>query len=172
MLFGISFHTLAPLYKKLFLATLGPVYTGTDPNGSVPIRVQIGFPFTLELLDLYRCGSAIRISLGSLSKVYPFGSVPVEVQCKRLERRLVQIAHETTNFTFRGKFNMILECSNSAWPFLLDNFVTIQVMDPQSLKRIQISALLMNMTAIFNSWLQCVAFFRVQRRIRQWKLAS
>ena len=65
---------------------LDPVYTGTDPNGSVPVWVQIGFPFTLELLDPYQCGSAIRTSLGSLSKVYPFGSVPVEVQCKLLER--------------------------------------------------------------------------------------
>ena len=66
-------------------SNLGPVYTGTDPNGSVPVWVQIGLPFTLDLLDPYRYGSAIRTSLGSLSKVYPFGSVPVEVQCKRLD---------------------------------------------------------------------------------------
>ena len=56
---------------------IDPVYTGTDANGSVPDWVQIGFPFILELLDPYRCGSTIRTSLGSLSKVYPFGSVPV-----------------------------------------------------------------------------------------------
>ena len=44
-------------------------------------------------------------------------------------------------------------------------------MDPQSLKRVQIFALLMNMTATFNSWLQYLVFFCVQHRIRQWKLA-
>ena len=64
---------------------LDPVYTGTDPNGSVPVWVQIGLPFTLDLLDPYRYGSVIRTSLGSFSKVHPFGSVPVEVQCKRLD---------------------------------------------------------------------------------------
>ena len=68
-----------------FNIDLDPVYTGTDPNGSVPVWVQIGLPFTLDLLDPYRYGSAIRTSLGSLSKVYPFGSVPVEVQCKRVD---------------------------------------------------------------------------------------
>ena len=66
---------------------------------------------------------------------------------------------------------MIIECSNSAKPFSFDNFVTVQVMDPQSLKRVQIFALLMNMTATFNSWLQYLVFFCVQHRIRQWKLA-
>ena len=45
-------------------------------------------------------------------------------------------------------------------------------MDPQSLKRILIFALLMNMTTAFNSRLQCVTFFCVQHRTRQWKLAS
>ena len=58
---------------------LDPVYTGTDPNGSIPVWVEIGFPFTLELLDPYRYGSAIRTSLGSLSKVCQIGSVPLEV---------------------------------------------------------------------------------------------
>ena len=84
--FSYEFHYFVAKAKLNFLSTnpiykyaLGPVYTGTDPNGSVPIRVQIGFPFTLEPLDPYRCGSAIRTKLGSLSKVYPFGSVPVEV---------------------------------------------------------------------------------------------
>ena len=62
-----------------------PVYTGTDPSGSVPVWVQIGCPFTLDLLDPYRYGSAIRTCLGSLSQMYPFVSVPVEFQCKRLD---------------------------------------------------------------------------------------
>ena len=69
-------------YSAFFL---DPVYTGTDPNGSIPVFVHIGFPFTLDLLNRYRYGSAIRTSLGSLSKGYPFGSVRVEVQCKRLD---------------------------------------------------------------------------------------
>ena len=77
-----------PFIKNSFsdhIEGLDPVYTGTDPNGSVPVWVQIGLPSTLDLLDPYRYGSTIRTSLGSLSKVYPFGSVPVEVQCKRLD---------------------------------------------------------------------------------------
>ena len=90
----------------LDLRNYGPVYTGTDPNGSVPIRVQIGFPFTLEPLDPYRCGSAIRTSLGSLSKVYPFGSVPVEVQCKRLERIKTGADHIRDNEISRFEANL------------------------------------------------------------------
>ena len=85
------FHVLlrSPLCEAILFerySRLDPVYTGTEPNGSIPVWVQIGFPFTLELLDPYRCRSAIRTSLGPLSKVYPFGSVPVEIQCKLLER--------------------------------------------------------------------------------------
>ena len=59
--------------------------TGGDPNRSVPIWAQVGLPFTLDLLDPYRYGSIIRSSLESLSKVYPFGSVAFEVQCKQLD---------------------------------------------------------------------------------------
>ena len=73
-------------HDYILIVNFDPDYTGTDANGSVPEWVQIGFPFILELFDPYRCGSAIRISLGSLSNMYPFGSVPVEVQCKLLER--------------------------------------------------------------------------------------
>ncbi len=51
------------------------VYTGMDPNESVQKLAQTGFSFTLELTDLYRYGSAIHSSLGSLFKVFPFGSV-------------------------------------------------------------------------------------------------
>ena len=91
---------------------LDPIYTGTDPYGSVPVWVQISLPFTLDLLDPYRYGSAIRTILGSLSEVYPFGSVPVEVQCKRLD--LIQtgtdrIEHNNislllANFTIVSRF--------------------------------------------------------------------
>ena len=45
-------------------------------------------------------------------------------------------------------------------------------MDPRNLKRIQIFALVMNMAATLNAWLQSVALPCVQHRIRQWKLAS
>ena len=45
-------------------------------------------------------------------------------------------------------------------------------MDPRNLKRIQIFALVMNMAATLNAWLQSVALLCVQHRIRQWKLAS
>ena len=73
-----------PAHLDMLLLFLDPVYTGIDPSRSVPVWVQIGFLFTLDLLDPYRYGSAICTSLGLLSKVYPFGSFPVEVQCKRL----------------------------------------------------------------------------------------
>ena len=46
------------------------IYTGTDPNGSVSVWVQIGFPLTLDLLDPHRYESAIRTNFGSFSKVY------------------------------------------------------------------------------------------------------
>ena len=45
-------------------------------------------------------------------------------------------------------------------------------MDPRNLKRIQIFALVMNMAATLNAWLQSVALLCVQHRIHQWKLAS
>ena len=54
---------------------LDPVYTSTDPNGSVPKLAQIGLPFTLDLW--IRTHLAIWTHLGSLSKVYSFGSVLV-----------------------------------------------------------------------------------------------
>ena len=83
---------LIPVIHDTFLSTnqskslyLDPVYTGMDPNGSLPVWVQIDLPFTLDLLDPYLYGSTIRASLGSPSEVYSFGSVPVEVQCKRLD---------------------------------------------------------------------------------------
>ena len=55
---------------------------------------------------------------------------------------------------------------------LLGNWVVLLIMDPRSLKRIQIFALLMNMAATLNAWLQSVALLCVQHRIRQWKLIS
>ena len=37
-------------FKKSSWLALDPVYTSTDPNGSVPKLAQIGLPFTLDLL--------------------------------------------------------------------------------------------------------------------------
>ena len=39
---------------------LGSVYTCTDLNGSVPILAEIGFAFTLDLLDLYSFRSSVN----------------------------------------------------------------------------------------------------------------
>ena len=89
-----------------------PVRIQQVQNGSVPVWVQIGLPSTLDLLDPYRYGSTIRTSLGSLSKVYPFGSVPVEVQSKRLDPIQTgtdriehsNISHFWANFTIVLRF--------------------------------------------------------------------
>ena len=50
---------------------------------------------------------------------------------------------------------------------LLGNWVVLVIMDPRSLKRIQIFALVMNVAATLNAWLQSVALLCVQHRIRQ-----
>ena len=49
-----------PQPSVILSVNLDSVYTGTDPNGSVPLGVQIGLPFTLDLLDPYQFGIAFQ----------------------------------------------------------------------------------------------------------------
>ena len=70
--------------KALMNCILGPVYTRSDPNGSVPKVSRIGLAITQGLTDPNPFGSAIRTQTGSLSKVIPFGSDPKKVSCKQV----------------------------------------------------------------------------------------
>ncbi len=51
----------SPFNASQIFVPSDPVYTNTDPSGSVPKLVQIGIPFTLELLDPCSLRSAICI---------------------------------------------------------------------------------------------------------------
>ena len=64
-------------------STLGPVYTRSDPNRSVPKLELIGLLFTQDSTDTNPFGSAIRTQTGSLSKVITFESDPVWIRSQK-----------------------------------------------------------------------------------------
>ena len=75
-----SFEKNRKLKTELILkSNLDPVYNGS-------IRIHTYMSAGRPSIYTRTAESAIRISLGSLSKVYQFGYVSVEVYCKRLAR--------------------------------------------------------------------------------------